>query len=190
MRTIYWQVTALGTPDMMRHCKKCGGERAFGSSGLFRVNANHHVLDVWLIYRCKVCEATWKMAVEERVRPRALEPALLYGYQRNDGALAERVAHDRALHAKSRAVARYDAVPLAVEGPAVPLEALEEPVRVVIACAHALDVRISRIFMEKTGLSGTAYRKLVEAGRIQAPGLDLKKARFVSGMEVMILPEA
>lgn len=55
------------TPHIRRHCAGCNATRAFASSDKFRVNANGRRVDVWLIYRCAVCERTWNRTIYERV---------------------------------------------------------------------------------------------------------------------------
>jgi len=67
------------------------------------VNAQKKTLDVWLIYRCSVCGATWNLTVLSRVAPRSLPPELLRGFQDNDPDLAARYASDRALLKKNGA---------------------------------------------------------------------------------------
>lgn len=83
-----------------RHCKKCGGKREFVSSGLFRVNANKRKLDVWLVYRCARCGASWNLPIYERVSVGRLSPEEREGFAQNDAALARQYAMDAALLAR------------------------------------------------------------------------------------------
>lgn len=184
MQTIHWEIETLLTPAVRRHCKTCGAVRPFVSSGLFRVNANHHLLDIWLIYRCADCGRTWNLTVHERVRPHALDPARLHGFQVNDAAMAEACAHDRALLARAGAVADYAAVPLVIHGPDVDITPDMEADTVALDCAHAIDVRVQRILREKLGLSANALRQHADAGLIRCDGADVRRARFVPGMRV------
>lgn len=188
MRHILWTLKLLSAPQVPRHCKTCGAERMFRSSGQFRVNANHHLLDVWLIHRCEMCGRTWNMEVAERVRPRDLPPVLLDGYQQNDPALALHCAHDSALLRKNRVKAVYNGVPFAVEGPVPAMDALDGPAVVRIDCEHAPDLRLAQVLRSKLGISSTAFRALAEAGRVRCPAAEARRARFVPGMEVILLP--
>ena len=61
------------------------------------MNAQKKSLDVWLIYKCPVCGATWNLTVLSRVAPRLIPPELLQGFYDNDPDLAARYASDRAL---------------------------------------------------------------------------------------------
>src|SRR5262245_34527822 len=91
MFRVVWTVVPVSVPTITRHCRCCGGDRAFASSGKFRVNASGRRLDVWLIYRCTRCDETWNRSVHERVAPQTLG-ARLEAYYRNDVDEARRVA--------------------------------------------------------------------------------------------------
>lgn len=186
MHTIQWHIRAENTPEIRRHCKKCGMERPFVSSGLFRVNANHHVLDIWLIHRCSVCSRSWNMEIYERVRPFDLSPEALHGFQINDAALAWQCAHDPALLLKNRVVADYTNVPILVDGPKVDLNALDAPLVITLVSDIALPIRLSCILREKLLLSSSALKRLAENGGIEYPGADVRKARFVPGMRIIL----
>jgi hypothetical protein len=62
-----WLVCPTGLPLIRRRCSNCKSahHRAYGK---FRVNANHKLLDVWLLALCVGCGATVKLTVLERVR--------------------------------------------------------------------------------------------------------------------------
>ena len=89
---VVWEVRPLNPPRVLRRCARCDLVRPFEESGRFRVNANQRRLDVWLIYRCSECEATWNFEVHARVRPEALGPEALGAYHRNDPEEARRCA--------------------------------------------------------------------------------------------------
>ena len=62
-----WRILAPDPPLAVRRCRRCDRARPFRSSGRFRVNANGRRLDIWLVYRCTACEASWNRPVHERV---------------------------------------------------------------------------------------------------------------------------
>ncbi|MFD0632803.1 DUF1062 domain-containing protein [Catenulispora yoronensis] len=64
------------------------------TQGRFRVNANHKLLDVWLLALCVACGDTAKLTVLERGQVRAIDPAMLAGFHANDAALAARLLTD------------------------------------------------------------------------------------------------
>ncbi len=93
---IRWRVLPEETPRVRRRCAACGAVRPFYSSGRFRVNANGKRLDIWLIYRCLDCDATWNFPAAERLPVPAVDPALLAGALANDPDTARRCAFDLA----------------------------------------------------------------------------------------------
>jgi hypothetical protein len=73
---------------LIRHrCRDCASER-FRTSGKFRVNAHHKLLDAWLLALCAGCGTTAKFPVLERVAVRSVDPGLLDRLHGNDPGLA------------------------------------------------------------------------------------------------------
>jgi len=54
-----WVVSELGLPTIVKTCVSCRSTR-HRPTGKFRVNANHKLLDVWLLIRCDLCGRTSK----------------------------------------------------------------------------------------------------------------------------------
>jgi len=154
---------------VLHRCARCGVVRPFVSSGRFRVNANRRRLDVWLIYRCQVCEATWNRAVITRRTPEQIGLPTLQAMQRNDPVVAARVAHD-------------------VSGLPVPDSAGDDPVGVSWSDPHVLEtphpaeggrlvirillaipveVRLDRLLADQLGLTRSSLRGLVKRGSVQ-----------------------
>lgn len=165
MRTIYWEVECLSCVKVRRRCKRCGGKTEFASSELFRVNANKKKLDVWLVYRCLCCGASWNLPVHERVAPGRLPRGELEGFLQNDAAMARAYAMDAALLARHGCETRSPDYAVAGEDPPV-----GRPVQVVIRSALPLDVRVSKLLRQKLGLSEGALDALLEGGGICSPG--------------------
>lgn len=188
MHTIHWNIRPLAAPEIHKHCKTCGTKQPFVSSGLFRVNANHHILDIWLVHRCTTCDRTWNMEIHERIHPRKLKPALLTGYQVNDPALAMQCAHNRSLHLRAGVEAEYANVPFAIEGPEVDLETLDAPLDIILQCEQSLNVRVQRLLREKLALSGTGVKRLIADGTITCQETNLLKAKLMPGLRITIVP--
>lgn len=85
---------ATECPRAARHCPRCRGETGFVCSERFRVNAHQRRVDVWLVYRCGVCSATWKATIFERRTPKEIGVELYQRFQNNDRELAWRYAFD------------------------------------------------------------------------------------------------
>jgi hypothetical protein len=78
-----WRVCPTGLPLIRRRCLTCTSQR-YRAPGKFRVNANHKLLDVWLLALCVGCGRTIKLTVLERVNVRAIDPSTLNRFHDND----------------------------------------------------------------------------------------------------------
>lgn len=159
-------------------------------SGDFRVNANAKLLDVWLIYKCGRCGATWNLPVYSRVRAASLPVGLLEKFTQNDPVLCERYAFDKGLLKSCGAKLSYDSVDFNITTQPVPAG---RSASVRMTCAHALDMRagvlirqaVSRYYGEE--VSASALKRMVESGQISAaPGL--LAARFNTGVGFVFTP--
>jgi len=153
---------------------------------MFRINAQHHNLDVWLIYKCDACDSTWKMEIHNRVHPKSLDPELYEGYLRNDETLATRCAFDRRLLDRCGAEVGWNQLSFAVEGPDIDLASLTLPIAVDICSDHALRIRASKILRRKLDVSGARFEALLASGRIHAEGNNLRKATLETGLRIFI----
>ncbi|MGW4848331.1 DUF1062 domain-containing protein [Nocardia brasiliensis] len=96
-----WVVVPTCLPLVRRRCHSCASER-FRANGKFRVNANHKLIDAWLLVRCTGCEETAKLTVLERVRVRAIRPELLDRLHDNDPTLAGELLADPVVQRRNR----------------------------------------------------------------------------------------
>lgn len=169
MNTIRWRVAAADAPVAVRPCGRCGANAEFASTGLFRVNAQKKLVDVWLVYRCAACGSVWNNAVISRASMKAVGVDELERYHRNDAELALACALDPDL--LKRNGAKRGPVAYEVEGPACG----DEDCRVDIDCAFdAGGIRLADVLRRKLGVSRRELERLVEAGRVSAPsGLDV-----------------
>lgn len=174
MQTIVWEVECLSCVKMRRYCKKCGVKTDFVSSGRFRVNANKKKLDVWLVYRCDVCGASWNLPVHERVNPSSLPKATLEGYLKNNPALARQYTMDAALLVRHGCEVRPPEI--VVTGKDVPEG---RPVQLVLQSAVPLPLRLDKLLRQKLGLSAKALEALLESGGIRlASGQDVRRQKL------------
>jgi hypothetical protein len=93
--SVTWRVTPLQPPLVRRHCSRCSGDMPFACSMKFRTNAQKKRIDVWLIYRCRACDAVWNLPILERMSVGEIAPEVFDAVARNDSALALRHAFDR-----------------------------------------------------------------------------------------------
>lgn len=171
METLFrvtWTVTQGTTPLVRRHCARCAQPRAFACSGKFRLNAQKKLIDVWLIYRCQVCERRWNLPIFER-RPVATINSQDYAaMMANDVALAQRYAFDRALlqsHAKRIEVGEAFTIGKRSHGP---LPAAPVGIVVSVEAAPGCAIRLDRLLAAGCGLPRGAVRQLEKMGAITA----------------------
>lgn len=176
-----WEIRLLSPPRVLKHCKKCGRKTAFACSGQFRVNAQRRYLDIWLIYKCSNCDATWNAAVFSRVSPKSIHAELLDGFYRNDAALAERYAMD---YASLRGDgAEVEPPEYSVIGDSFPPDAAVE---LEIKPQYPLPIRVSSLVRAELHLSQKGYSQLVTSGTIQSvPNQDLLKCRLNGGITLI-----
>ncbi|GAA5192309.1 DUF1062 domain-containing protein [Rugosimonospora acidiphila] len=94
--TTQWLVRATDFPIIRRRCRTCPSTQ-YRTHGKFRVNANHKLLDVWLLALCVGCGETVKLTVLERVHVRSIPPTMLDGFHDNAAPLAAKLLADPAL---------------------------------------------------------------------------------------------
>ncbi len=174
MKRIRWEVRCLSPLPVFRYCKKCGEKTEYVCSGRFRINAQRKSLDIWLIYKCRRCEATWNAAVYSRISPQSLDTELLDRFSANDSALAQQYAMDsRFLHQNG---AKTKEPSYEIIGEDLSSGAAAE---VKIWSRYPLPLRVSAIVRGKLGISREEYDRRVSEGRISgAAGEDLQKCRL------------
>ena len=178
MKHITWNVIPLSTPAVIRYCRKCGKKTPFRSSDHFRVNAQQKSLDIWLIYKCETCDATWNAEVYARISPQKLDNTLLERFHRNDAALAKHYALDMQFLRRNQV--QPEEIPYVVEGSAF---SPEEDVLLTIRCDHSLPIHLSKIIRSKLSLSQKDFLNRIASGTIYStPQKDLKKCRLGEGI--------
>ncbi len=158
-----WRIVALDTPRVRRRCPGCDAQRPFRSSDKFRVNAHQRRIDVWLIYRCDQCDATWNRTVRERVSPNAIDPDAYRAYLANDRDAAWQCAFD-VVGLRQLGAVVDPAVPVRVERDAHP----DQPFRVHFDLAHPCDLRLDRLVAQELGVSRSGLSRLIARGEVRA----------------------
>ena len=178
MKKIIWKIEVPEPPEVLRHCKRCGRKTAFICSGQFRINAQRKQLDIWLIYKCKNCDATWNAAVYSRVSPGALNAGLLERFHRNDEGLVRQYAMDFQFLKGNGAEVCRPSYSILGDNP-VPGETVE----VEIQSAYPLPVKISTLVRDKLQLSQKSYLRLISEGSLKSVSCqDLRKCRLKKDM--------
>ena len=185
--TIVWEVIPKSEPTVIKNCPKCGGHAIFENSGKFRVNANQSKLDVWLIYQCRKCKATWNMTLLTRVNPREIDKELYKKFLDNDKELAKAYAFNVAMHMQNKSCLDYEEMAYEVKGNGIELENFEGELYIDLCCEYPFDIRVDKILSYKLGVSRETIKKLVKKGCIQYDEeKNIEKAKLRKSMIIKI----
>jgi hypothetical protein len=102
-----WLVCPTGLPLIRRRCLRCSSAR-YRAPGKFRVNANHKLLDVWLLALCAGCGETIKLTVLERTHVRSIDPPTLNRFHDNDLGLTAKLLADPAFQHRNSVSLDWD----------------------------------------------------------------------------------
>lgn len=178
---IIWNIQYCNPPIVLRYCKKCAKKSEYICSGEFRVNAQQKALDIWLIYKCACCNATWNSTIYSRVPPQKLGINLLEQFHCNNKNLAMQYAMD---------IPRLQRNGVEIKMPAYQVMgediSLEKPVSIKIQSQYILPLKISAILRTKLGLSQREFNTMLLNNRIEIDtGQDLKKCKL-SSSEIIV----
>jgi hypothetical protein len=150
-------------PLVLRRCHACASGH-FRANGKFRVNANHKLIDAWLLALCAACGETTKLTVLERMNVRSVRPELLDRMHDNDPGLAAELLQDPVVRRRNRIALDWDnAWRLDTGGP----DHLDrEVIDVRVRFAARIPVRPVRLIAEGCGLSRTEAERLIEEGKL------------------------
>ena len=153
------RVVSRRVPAIRWSCRACHDLVPFDCSERFRANSNGKLVDIWLIYRCRRCEARKNLTVVER-RPVSRVPRpLLHAAQTNDAALARQLARDVGLVRRNGAViADGDEWEIDAPRPGRP--------SVVLDLAEPMLVRLDAVVAAATGWSRRAVRAACADGAL------------------------
>ena len=158
-----WVVVPTCLPLVVRRCHACGSER-FRASGKFRVNANHKLIDAWLLALCAGCGETTKLTVLERTQVRSVRPELLDRMHDNDPGLAAELLQDPVLRRRNRIALDWDHAWRLDTGGSEHLDC--EAVEVSVRFAALIPVRPVRLIAEGWGLPRAEVERLITEGAL------------------------
>ncbi|MGW2637503.1 DUF1062 domain-containing protein [Streptomyces sp. NPDC001348] len=150
-------------PLVVRRCHACASER-FRANGKFRVNANHKLVDAWLLVLCTACGVTAKLTVLERMNVRSVRPELLDRLHGNDPGLAAVLLQDPVVRRRNRIALDWDGAWRLDTGGSEHLD--REVVDVSVRFAARIPVRPVRLIAEGCGLSRAEVGRLVAEGKL------------------------
>ncbi|MFI1029477.1 DUF1062 domain-containing protein [Streptomyces sp. NPDC020951] len=164
-----WVVMPTCLPLVLRRCHTCASDR-FRANGKFRVNANHKLLDAWLLVLCTGCGETAKLTVLERMQVRSVRPELLDRLHDNDPALAAELLQDPVVRRRNRIALDWDdAWRLDTGGSDRPDREVIDASEVIDVSVHfaaRIPVRPVRLIAEGCGLSRAEVERLLTEGSL------------------------
>ncbi|MEU4762314.1 DUF1062 domain-containing protein [Actinosynnema sp. NPDC023794] len=158
-----WMVVPTRLPLVQRRCHVCASDR-FRASGKFRVNANHKVLDAWLLLLCAACGDTVKLTVLERVNVRSVRSELLDRLHDNDLGLIADLLQDPVLRRRNRIALDWDDAWRLDTGGSDHLD--HEVVDVSVRFAARIPVRPVRLIADAFGLPRGEVERLIAEGKV------------------------
>lgn len=156
-----WVVVPTCLPVVLRRCHSCPSGR-FRANGKFRVNANHKLLDVWLLVRCVACGDTAKLTILERVNVRSVRAGLLDRLHANDLGLAAELLQDPAVLRRNHVSLDWEGAWRLETGSACHGDFRDVSVRFEVR----IPLRPVRLIAEGCGLSRGEVERLIEEGKV------------------------
>ncbi|MGW5235373.1 DUF1062 domain-containing protein [Streptomyces nodosus] len=158
-----WVIVPTCLPLVRRRCHICGSER-FRASGKFRVNANHKLIDVWLLALCTACGETTKLTVLERTHVRSVRPELLDRLHDNDPGLTAELLQDPVVQRRNRIALDWNDAWRLDTGGSDHLD--REVVDVSVRFAARIPVRPVRLIAEGCGIPRAEVERLITEGNL------------------------
>lgn len=158
-----WVVVPTCLPTVLHRCPTCASGR-FRANGKFRVNANHKLLDAWLLVLCAHCGHTAKLTILERMKVRSVPPELLDRMHDNDPALAAELLQNPAVRRRNRIALDWDDAWRLDTGGSDHLD--REVIDVAVRFAARIPVRPVRLIAEGCGLPRTEVERLLTEGKV------------------------
>jgi len=163
--TTQWLVRPTDFPAIRRRCRTCPSTK-YRTRGRFRVNANHKLLDVWLLALCVQCDETVKLTVLERVPVRSIEPTTLSGFHDNAPALAARLLADPQLAYRNDVALDWtDAWTLQMSPAELPKADILD---VSVHFGQRIPIRLTTLIATGLQVSRSEVTKHIAAGRISS----------------------
>lgn len=160
-----WLVCPTGLPLIRRRCLNCTSA-LYRAHGKFRVNANHKLLDVWLLALCVGCGETVKLTVLERVHVRAIDPPTLTRFHDNDLELAARLLRDPGLLRRNGVTLDWDDA-WTLRKTTVDLSQAEV-IHTSVRFVQRIPIRLTKLLSVGLEMSRSEVQRLIADGRLRS----------------------
>ena len=158
-----WLVSPTGLPLIRRRCLSCTSAQ-YRAHGKFRVNANHKLLDVWLLALCVGCGETIKLTVLERVNVRAIDPSALNRFHDNDPDLAAELLEDPGLLRRNGVSLDWDGAWTLKKTPAGLPAA--DVIHTSVRFLRRIPIRLTKLLAAGLGVSRSEVQRLIDNGNL------------------------
>jgi hypothetical protein len=158
-----WLVCPTGLPLIRRRCLRCPSA-LYRTHGKFRVNANHKLLDAWLLALCAGCGETIKLTVLERVNVRAIDPEDLRRFHDNDIEHAAKLLDDPGLLRRNGVTLDWDdAWTLRATG-------VEDSdvAEISVRFGRPIPIRLTKLLSAGLGMSRSEVQRHITDGRLSS----------------------
>ena len=151
--------------SFLYRCHKCGKKTRFVSSRKFRVNANHNKIDVWLIYKCSVCDYTKNVCILKKVKPSFISKDLYKKFMENDTELAFTYGINELLFEKNGLqIDKTDIIYKLI------CDEEKNEVVFIVHNPYQIKVKVSKIISEIIGCSSNKVLKMKNEGILEYEG--------------------
>ncbi|WP_406006202.1 DUF1062 domain-containing protein [Streptomyces sp. NBC_00637] len=158
-----WVVIPTCLPLVLHRCHTCAS-RSFRANGKFRINANHKLIDAWLLALCTSCGETAKFTVLERMNVRSVRPELLDRLHGNDPGLAAELLQDPVVRRRNRIALDWEGAWRLTTGGSAHLD--REVIDISVRFAARIPVRPVRLISEGCRLSRAEVERLITEGKL------------------------
>jgi hypothetical protein len=159
-----WLVCPTGLPLIRRRCRNCPSAH-HRANGKFRVNANHKLLDVWLLALCDGCGRTVKLTVLERANVRTIDPSALAGFHGNDPELAAKLLQDPILQRRNRVSVDWGDAWTLRKAAGVPDA---DVIDIAVHFVRPIPLRLTALLSAGLGVSRSEVQRLVDDGSLSS----------------------
>jgi hypothetical protein len=160
-----WLVRPTGLPLIRRRCLRCTSAQ-YRAHGKFRVNANHKLLDVWLLALCVGCGETVKLTVLERVHVRAIDPSTLTRFHDNDLELAAKLLEEPGLLRRNGVTLDWDGAWTLQKTTVDVSEA--KVIDISVRFVQRIPIRLTRLLSVGLDVSRSEVQRLVADGNLSS----------------------
>lgn len=177
---VTWTVSPVGYQRIAKRCPTCHIKRDFIPSGMFRMNSQKKLLDIWLIYKCIYCDATWNISLFSRIPVSRMDRQLYARIAVNDKRAILHFAHDR--QTLKRNHAELSGTPdFSVREQWHATIARSPAIKVRITLTHAFQVSLLSILKKQLRLSSREIARCIDAGEIRGvTRRELRTRKFTS----------